>query len=230
MIVNLRGTSGSGKTTVVRGLMEKYPSIRALGPEKKPEGYECLMANFPGNPPPLYVVGSYKNVCGGCDGIKTQDEICDRVRRYAGLFEQGYELQLGTDQAAPIVSALTGPPHVVFEGLLISHLYSRYLNLDREMKDKFGQHTIWAFLDTPEEVCVDRVKDRRARRHAEKVRVKLAQGKPAPPELGPLNEKNTRQKWHDMRRVYQKCQRDGLDARWLDHTNPIEQTWDWLRG
>lgn len=212
MIVNLRGTSGSGKTTVVRGLMEKYPAIEPLmvaderGREKI-HGYECRMANFPGNLPNLYVVGSYKNVCGGCDGIKTQDEICDRVRGYAGM---------------------TGD--VVFEGLLISHLYGRYLKLDREMAETHNQHTVWAFLDTPEEVCVDRVKERRARRHAEKVRVKLAQGKPAPPELGPLNGKNTRQKWHDMRRVFQKCQRDGLDARWLDYTNPIKQTWDWLRA
>ena len=212
MILNLRGTSGSGKTTVVRGLMAKYPAIEPLmvaderGREKI-HGYECRMANFPGNPPNLYVVGSYKNVCGGCDGIKTQDEICGRVRNYAGM---------------------TGD--VVFEGLLISHLFSRYVNLDREMAETHRQHTIWAFLDTPEELCVDRVKARRAARHADRVKAAEREGRHVPAELGPLNETNTRQKWQDMRRVHQKCIRDGFDARWLDHTNPIEQSWEWLRG
>jgi adenylate kinase family enzyme len=225
MIVNLRGTSGSGKTTVVRGLMEKYPAIEPLmvaddkGKEKI-HGYECRMANFPGNPPNLYVVGSYKNVCGGCDGIKTQDEICDRVRKYAGMMI--VEGSNGLDETYRQC-------HVVFEGLLISHLYSRYLNLDREMVKTHAQHTIWAFLDTPEQVCVDRVSARREQRYMAKCLAADQKGKPRPAHPGPLNEKNTRQKWHDMRRVFQKCQRDGLDARWLDHTDPIEQTWDWLR-
>ena len=212
MIINLRGTSGSGKTTVVRALMAKYPAIEPLmvaderGREKI-HGYECRMANFPGNPPNLYVVGSYKNVCGGCDGIKTQDEICNRVRNYAGLAGD-----------------------VVFEGLLISHLFSRYVNLDREMSSTNSQQTIWAFLDTPEQVCVDRVKARREQRFSAKCLVADEKGRVRPEHPGPLNEKNTRQKWNDMRRVFQKCTRDGLDARWVNHENPTAQVWGWMRG
>jgi hypothetical protein len=205
MILNFRGTSGSGKTTVVRGLMAKYPTVIPLGefPEKKPDGYECRpdrKAFDPGDDPiadgpNLYVVGSYKNTCGGCDGIKTQDEACDRVRRYAALGD------------------------VLFEGLLISHIFARYQKLDQEMAQAHGHKTIWAFLDTPLELCLDRIRERRNARAA-------AKGV----EPKPLNTKNTENKWNDARRSFQKAKTAGLDARWLDHTNPIEQSWGWLKG
>ena len=169
MILNFRGTSGSGKTTVVRGLMAKYPTITPLGefPEKKPDGYECRpgVDKFNKILPNLYVVGSYKNTCGGCDGIKTQDEACARVRRYAALGD------------------------VLFEGLLISHIFGRYKLLDQEMKKEHGHTTIWAFLDTPLELCLDRIRARRDARAA-------AKGK----EPKPLNTQNTEDKWHDARR------------------------------
>ena len=204
MILDIRGTSGSGKSTVARGLMAMYPNITPLGPEveKKPEGYECRpdrqglaphdspLADMPN----LYVVGSYKNTCGGCDGIKTQEEACERVRRYAA---QG---------------------DVVFEGLLISHIFERYHKLDKELEAAHGQHTIWAFLDTPLEVCLERVRVRRETRAT-------AKGKVA----SELDPKNTVDKWHDARRGFEKCQAAKLDARWLDHTNPISQAWAWLQ-
>jgi hypothetical protein len=200
VILNLRGTSGSGKTTVVRGLMAKFPINQVVGEEKKPYGYECRPDRSGHNPgddafadrPNLYVVGSYKNTCGGCDGIKTQDEICDRVRTFAPKGD------------------------VVFEGLLISHLFSRYVSLDKEMQ-ALGQHTIWAFLDTPLDVCLDRVRARRDARAAAKGTV-----------AGPLDVTNTTQKWYDMRRVYDKCQTAKLDSRWLSHTAATEVAWGWL--
>jgi hypothetical protein len=203
VILNLRGTSGSGKTTVVRGLMAKFPINEVVGEEKKPYGYECRpdrtgLAPYDSpvaDAPNLYIVGSYKNTCGGCDGIDTQDEICNRVRFFA---PQG---------------------DVVFEGLLISHLYSRYLNLDREMAKLHGQRTIWAFLDTPLELCLERVKTRRDERAALK-------GK----EASPFNPDNTIAKWNDMRRVFKKCQADKLDCRWLSHTNSTEEAWGWLQN
>jgi thymidylate kinase len=184
MIINPRGTSGSGKTTVVRGIMDHYPIVNPIFNEnqRKPIGYQLL-----GHPDikDTYVVGSYENVCGGCDSIKTQDEICDRVRRFAPL------------------------GHVLVEGLLMSHLFSRYVGLAKEL---IPIPYVWAFLDTPLSVCIERVQVRRNARGI----------------TTPLNTKNTEQKWHDMRRVFAKCQAAKLDARWLDHTNPVEIVWGWL--
>lgn len=185
MIINVRGTSGSGKTTVVRGLMALAAQTFPLGEKlKKPDAYVLTLDRVA---QPLHIIGSYENVCGGCDGIPTQDDICNRVRRYSA---QG---------------------HVVMEGLLMSHLFGRYQALDRELQPI---PYIWAFLDTPLELCLERVTQRRLARGNDK----------------PLDPTNTSAKWHDMRRVFAKCQAAGLDARWVDHTDPVPQVMEWLRG
>ena len=179
MIVNIRGTSGSGKTTLVRNLMGRWATSPENIVKGKPWNYAVhpLFTNRP-----IMVVGSYANTCGGCDGIKTQDEICDRVRELS----------------------LRG--HVLFEGLLISHLHSRYRDLARELA---ASGFIFAFLDTPLEVCLQRVRDRRERSAAARgVAVK------------PLNEKNTIDKWNNSRPVAEKFIADGLRVVWLPWENP----------
>ncbi len=186
MIINLRGTSGSGKSTIVRGIMERADKVTPVsGTIKKPHAY--LLEGYPR---PIYVIGSYENICGGCDGIPTQDAICHRVRTCAAEGD------------------------VLFEGLLISHLFGRYQALDRELTEQ-GHQYIWGFLDTPLELCLERVIERRE-----------ASGR----ARGPFNPKNTTQKWHDMRRVFKKCEASKLDARWIDHTNPIDPVFGWFHG
>jgi hypothetical protein len=82
-----------------------------------------------------YIIGSYETPTGGCDTVKTQDEICDRVFRYC---------QKG---------------NVLFEGLLVSGLFSRY----NALADKCLPYadTIVGFLSTPLEVCIARTLQRR---------------------------------------------------------------------
>jgi hypothetical protein len=183
--------------------MSKFPINVSLGEGKRPIGYECRPDRSHADPgcdpdadrPNLYVVGPYTTQCGGCDAVKTQDECCNSVRTFAS---QG---------------------DVVFEGLLISHIFDRYHKLDHEMADKYSQHTIWAFLDTPLEVCLDRVRSRRNARAA-------LTGKP----VKEFNEKNTRDKWHDSLRGFEKCQAAKLDARWLPYTDAVETAWQWLNN
>lgn len=193
MIINVRGTSGSGKTTVVREVMAAGNAEMLFGDGKaggifgkaiRPEAYRV---NIAGVVTPVYVIGSYEHVCGGCDSIRSQDEVCDRVRRYA---RQG---------------------HVVMEGLLVSHLFSRYKALDRELQPI---PYIWAFLDTPLDLCLERVEARRLSRGSDK----------------PLNPRNTIQKWHDSRRVFEKCQAAGLDARWVDYRTAATDVLTWLKS
>lgn len=210
MVINIRGTSGSGKTTLTRGIMAKGIVASMGDNQKKPDGY---LVKLPFAAQPLFIVGSYENTCGGCDAISTQDEICDRVRAYSSL------------------------GHVIMEGLLMSHSFARYAALDRELAET-GVKSIWAFLDTPLEVCLDRV---RARREAARL------AKANPPDFKELNVKNTTDKWKDNQEVYQKFlngkkddwKRDvhkfgytgepvKLDARMIDHTNGVEQVYGWL--
>lgn len=131
MLFQLRGTSGSGKTYIVNRLMSKYDFKKILKNEKI-VGYYCQDLN-------LFLVGSYERTCGGCDTIKTQDEICKRI--LTGL-KKGW--------------------NVLFEGLLPSHLAERYSKVY-----KWCEHrdipVRYYFLNTPVEICQENVQKRRIR-------------------------------------------------------------------
>lgn len=65
-IIQIRGTSGSGKTTVMRRVMVRLPGMLTRRPiyvegRKRPLYYE-----FGNN---IVVLGSYESACGGCDTI-----------------------------------------------------------------------------------------------------------------------------------------------------------------
>ena len=139
MIVNIRGTSGSGKTTAARALFSLagrvalYDAPRGASPlaGRRPSAYQLGLQ-------PAYLVGSYETECGGCDTIKTQELVCERVATYAAL------------------------GHVVFEGLLVSTLYERYARLARSVAPTHP--FVWAFLDTPLDECLRHVAERRCAR------------------------------------------------------------------
>ena len=132
MIISLRGTHGSGKSTVVRTILDRYPSER-LGPEKKPLGYQL---SIPGLDRHLMIVGGYRTACGGCDGIQPYALIWPRVQEYATI------------------------GHVLFEGALVS---SSYGNIGRA-SEVYGNDMVFAFMDTPLEVCIQWIKNRRLSR------------------------------------------------------------------
>lgn len=136
MVINLRGTSGSGKTTIVRQLMA-LGSVSVIGSDRKPDAYRLVL---PEVHRPLFVIGSYRNVCGGCDSIKSQDEVCERVLSWA---PHG---------------------HVLFEGLLVSGTFERYAKLDRKVARGGHGPYVWGVLDTPLAVCVNRINARRRAR------------------------------------------------------------------
>lgn len=127
MLINIRGTSGSGKSTIIFALMEMFDAtpIKAGG---KVTDYRLTTPYGD-----VYIIGRYETACGGCDGIKTQDEVCARVRKYA---RKG---------------------HVVFEGLLVTSCYSRY----RVLLDELDQPYVMAFMTTPIKTCIRRVEKRR---------------------------------------------------------------------
>lgn len=132
MIVNVRGTHGSGKSTVVTKFLKKYNHV-AIRPKgsKKPEAYDC---DTPFGK--VYVIGSYENECGGCDGIQPYDRIIPLIQKYA---------ELG---------------HVLFEGALISNNYGTICKMSLDYGDDF----VFAFLDTPLDVCIERIIKRRTER------------------------------------------------------------------
>ena len=180
MIINLRGTSGSGKSAIAHQLLKKYPfepipaamksTLFGSEPVGKPLGYQYDKAR---------VVGSYTTVCGGCDGIATQDEVEQRVRAWHG---EGY--------------------HVLFEGLLISGSYGRWHGVAKECAP-----FLFLFLDTPLEVCLERVRRRRRERGNNK----------------PLNEKNTTNKWNGNQNVFKRAVGDSMEAEWVNSKQALQR-------
>lgn len=76
MIINLRGTHGSGKSTAVRRVMGKCPyvcKVHTTIPEavRPIVGYDCKLPNGQS----LYVLGNYANACGGADGIQDRKSV-----------------------------------------------------------------------------------------------------------------------------------------------------------
>lgn len=185
-VINIRGCNGSGKTTIVRRFLDRLPAVPLGGRPDRPLGY-AVTANAWGISAPVYVVGSYENACGGTDGIKTQDEIVDRVRRAHAC------------------------GHVLVEGLLMSKS-SDGGTCAPALRELGG---IFAFLDTPWEVCLERVLGRRAA---------AGNDKPFDPDK-------------TMRTAFDQCHRSaelltqagGYDVRPLPWQDPITHVVRWLR-
>ena len=68
MIIDLRGTNGSGKSTTVRNVLKHYTLMEQIPASGKPM---ALRYSWMGRS--LFVLGKYDNQCGGCDTIKTQE-------------------------------------------------------------------------------------------------------------------------------------------------------------
>ena len=87
MLINLRGTHGAGKSTIVRTLLDANdarPLYGALG--RRPEAYQLMLAGKP-----TYVLGPYESPCGGADCIQTFPLLCSLVEKYAAVGDVVFE-------------------------------------------------------------------------------------------------------------------------------------------
>jgi hypothetical protein len=144
MIINIRGTNGSGKTTIIRkifAMAEGRPrQINGVLGTKKAEANELKL---PGIKKPLYILGPYlagnkfDRGTGGCDQIQPYDLVLELLDKYSVL------------------------GHVLFEGVLISSSYGR---VGRYMETKGKKNAVMVFLTTPLDVCIKHVKNRRKSR------------------------------------------------------------------
>jgi shikimate kinase len=140
VIFNLRGTNGTGKSTVAHAILKKagaeplefWPNTR----KPKPMAYAGRW-----NGVPIAILGSYETVCGGMDTITDINDARDLIVRY------------GNNQDFPIV---------FYEGLFISHCMGTVAAALNEANLK--QRLVMGYLDTPLEECLRRVHARRAER------------------------------------------------------------------
>ena len=140
-IVHLRGTSGSGKTTAMRAAMEM---CKAKPFERNEKGTKVLVYRGSLNAGvakqvSVYILGDYspERSAGGCDTISSVQEVIDLVEQYGSKRNS----------------------IVLLEGLLLAHSWGA---LGEYVHPRWGERYVNAFLDTPEETCIERVTERRA--------------------------------------------------------------------
>lgn len=188
MILNLRGTNGTGKSTVAHAILKKadarplefWPNTRS----PKPKAYAGIWKGVP-----IVILGSYETVCGGMDTITDINDARDLIVKY------------GTDENYPIM---------FYEGLFISHCLG---TVAKGMTDAgLKERTVLAYLDTPLEVCLERVHKRRAERGNTK----------------PFKEQNVIDDYQRVEWNYAKATRDGWDAVNIDHLNAQKEVEAWL--
>jgi hypothetical protein len=99
LIINPRGTGGSGKTELARRIMTGYrwkeagalEAIHRTGRER-PIGYRL---RHPHGGRPLFVLGHYERTSGGCDTIRAADGGLDEIFRLANTWaSSGHDVLL----------------------------------------------------------------------------------------------------------------------------------------
>jgi hypothetical protein len=178
-IVSLRGTHGSGKSYVAFAILRRYATTPVWLGPPRGKPHGYV-ASLPSGP--LFLVGSYETPCGGCDGIQPYSDIWPRIEHAA---EQNID--------------------VLFEGALVS---SSYGNIGRSL-EQYGDDVIFAFLDTPLEVCLTRIAQRRAARG----------------DARPLNPHNTEFKFNAVAKSLPKI-RDEFrrQVTTIRHTHAVKDT------
>ena len=142
---------------------------------------EAYMLSMQGFNHPLFVLGAYTSPCGGLD---TVNDVNDQIRLLEAYAKQG---------------------HVFYEGLLASEYYGRL----GAVSAQYGDSHLFAFLDTPIEVCIRRIQDRR-----------LAAGNPK--LLNPLNTRNRVQKINRLKyRLEHEFRRKTITIPYQDPLPPI---------
>lgn len=131
-VINIRGTSGSGKSHLARRIMALYPEREDIFVEGRKRPFATLFKRPDGRN--LFVIGHYETDCGGADTIADYDTYFQRAR---------IEWLAGND--------------VLFEGLLSTPETRRTIELNELTK---GELFVY-FLDVPLQQCVDSVNSRR---------------------------------------------------------------------
>ena len=188
-IIAIKGTNGSGKSTAVRALFESLERQSILRVNSKEAGYRCKYDNGS-----LFVLGKYKTAaCGGLDSSFS----------YGGA----------ADDLLLCIDKLAGQGHVICEGVIAitSYGFGRLTRFADKLKRK-GHHMIFARIDTPAELCVERVKRRRVEAWNPK----------------PFNPDGLLHKYESILKSQEKLKQAGYDARILPHEDPLQTLLRWF--
>ncbi len=190
MIINIRGSSCSGKSTNLYKLLEQYPSSqvweRVGWNKKKPR---CVGHLLPGG---LFIVGPY------LPGAKTggMDMLMPGKTELVTLWLERNCVRY---------------PFVIFESMMASLAIGRYHSLRVRLDEQLAteQSITFAFLDTPMEVCRERILSR--------------SGGLGPTGKGINQEATVDHQWKRVRQIRERLTEEGEKCVTLNYENSYEQ-------
>lgn len=193
-ILNIRGTNGSGKSSLVRQLMQHLGTNDLFKFDGKPAGYRFTRPDGQR----IFVLGKYTTACGGLDST--------------------FSYKNAADDVILCIDLLAEKGDVICEGVVAmsSYGFARLSNLATSQEQK-GNQVIFALLDTPLEVCIQRTQARRAAKAA-------LNGK----EPKPFNPENLSAKWHSTHKDQRRLAGAGYDCRTLPYQDPLPTLLQWL--
>jgi len=167
MIINIRGTNGSGKTTLARQLIEPDPQpidlVQYTSPTKRePERQRFVEGWGSAGPGSWRAIGSYKQGCGGMDTIPSFE-----LQQQAVLTAARWE-----KNGRPITG--DRPENIICEGVLASTVAGSWLEFFRHFPAG-GHMVLIAYLDTPLELCLERITARQIAAKGEAREIKVDQ-------------------------------------------------------
>lgn len=147
-VVNIRGTTSSGKTYTMRKIIAMEPVPKIISLTKEVKGTLLPIHK-------LIVIGTYKKggKFGGCDSIAKVEYMEEAIWK-----------------------ALTIRPTVLFEGLLVSHSYGRWKDFSDKLRVLQTMHKAkengmtWGFITPPFRVNLEQLKRRNGIKNLRKER------------------------------------------------------------
>lgn len=144
--INIRGTGGSGKSTLVKRVLELYPNHANITEKGRKRAMATCHWFAPGDGAPavrsgLFVPGHYETACGGCDTVKTVDKVYEMVR----------------------AATLGDGNNAVYEGIMVMDDVTRAVTFDQELK-KLKSKLVVVSLTTSIEECLEGIRARKEAR------------------------------------------------------------------
>jgi hypothetical protein len=198
IVINIRGTGGSGKSTLVTSVMKRYPNVAQIKMEGRKRPLATTLWWDLGSakveqkkvlPKGLLVPGHYDTACGGCDTIKTVDQVYELVRS----------------------ASLGDGNNVLYEGIMVMDDVTRAVKLDQDLK-KVGSRLVVISLTTSIEDCLAGIRARKEARGDEK----------------PLNEKNTRDRMKRQENILHRLKAAGVELKKLSRDEALAHTLELL--
>lgn len=136
-VIKLGGVNGSGKSTLARAVMGKVDKLQPCSVDL-PSGKrgKVYLGRYDGQP--IVILGKYETACGGADTISDKDDRLWLLDVYC-----------------------KGKNIVFYEGLITGKTYGAMGAMSEDHVAKRKGRWLYAFMDTPFDVCVDRVLQRR---------------------------------------------------------------------